>query len=94
MIVTGDELVIDATAADISSSGMRIAANVDVPSGKAVVLRFSLPGDARERLMRARIVLSFFDSAQRLFVHGVVFTQYATADRDAIEAFIAENALE
>jgi PilZ domain len=62
VILPGHELVLGGTALDLSSGGMRVATTTDLPSGQAIVLRFTLPGQDRELIVRGRIVLSFFDA--------------------------------
>ncbi len=90
IIVPGHELVLAANAQDISSGGMRVASTTDLPPGQSIVLRFTLPGGDHEMLMRARIVLSFFDNSSKTFAHGIAFTQIAPADHEAIGAFVAK----
>lgn len=89
LIVPGHELVLAANAQDISTGGMRVASTTDLPPGQSIVLRFTLPESEREMLLRARIVLSYFDNASKSFSHGIAFTQYAQADHDAISAFVS-----
>lgn len=90
MIVPGHELVLGATTQDISTGGMRVASATDLPPGQSVVLRFTLPDGDREMLVRARVVLSFFDNSTKMFAHGIAFTQYAQTDHDAIGAFVSK----
>jgi len=90
IIVPGQELVLATQAQDISTGGMRVASTTDLPQGQPIVLRFTLPGGDREMLMRARVVLSFYDNSTKMFAHGIAFTQYAPADHQAIGAFVAK----
>lgn len=92
VILPGHELVLAGTALDLSGGGMRVATATDLPPGQAIVLRFTLPGQDRELLVRGRIVLSFFDAGWRHYAHGIAFTQYSTQDQAAIERFIEEAA--
>jgi c-di-GMP-binding flagellar brake protein YcgR len=89
VILPGHELILAGKAVDLSGGGMRIVTPTDLPSGQTIVLRFSLPGQERELLVRGRIVLSFYDASSKQYAHGVAFTQYAPNDQDAIAAFIA-----
>ena len=88
VILPGHELVLAGTALDVSRGGMRVATPTDLPPGQTIVLRFTLPKQDRELLVRGRIVLSFFDATARQYAHGVAFTQYAPHDQEAIERFI------
>lgn len=95
VILPGHELILAGRAVDLSGGGMRVATATDLPSGQAIVLRFTLPGKDRELLVRGRIVLSFYDAASKQYAHGVAFTQYAPTDQEAIVDFIAtKNASE
>ena len=88
IILPGDELVVEGSAIDVSASGIRIGLGIDLPSGRDVILRFSLPDDLTERMVRGRVVLAFYDATLMLFVHGIVFTQFADTDKAAITAFV------
>jgi hypothetical protein len=89
VIVPGYELVMIGTALDISRGGMRVATSSDLPAGQPIVLRFELKSGDRELLVRAKVVLSFYDAASKSFAHGIAFTQYTTHDHDQIAAFIS-----
>jgi c-di-GMP-binding flagellar brake protein YcgR len=89
VIVPGAELILTGTALDISRGGMRVATSTDLPAGQPIVLRFELTSGDRELLVRAKIVLSFYDAATKAFAHGIAFTQYTTHDHDQIAAFIS-----
>ncbi len=52
------------------------------------MLRFVLPNSERELLVRAKIVLSFFDNSSQMYAHGIAFTQYTTHDHDQIANFV------
>ncbi len=67
---------------------MRVATSTDLPTGQPILLRFVLPGGEREMLVRARIVLSFYDAASTSYAHGIAFTQYTTQDHDEISAWV------
>lgn len=88
IIVSGNELILLGRALDISSGGMRVGTSTDLPAGQPIVLRFTLPESNREMLVRARVVLSFYDAARKSFAHGIAFTQYAPHDFEAITAFV------
>jgi hypothetical protein len=88
VILPGYELVLGGTALDLSSGGMRVATTTDLPPGQAIVLRFTLPGQEREMIVRGKIVLSFFDAGYRHYAHGVAFTQYGALDQASIDKFI------
>jgi c-di-GMP-binding flagellar brake protein YcgR len=91
VILPGYELVLSGTSLDVSRGGMRIATQTDLPPGQTIVLRFTLPGQESELLVRGRIVLSFFDASTRQFAHGVAFTQYSSHDQASIERYINET---
>jgi c-di-GMP-binding flagellar brake protein YcgR len=91
IIVPGEELVLNGNAVDLSRGGMRIATMTDLPAGQPIVVRFALKPDTRELLVRAKIALTFYDASSKLYAHGIAFTQYSTADHDAIASFIAEK---
>ncbi len=88
MIVPGAELILTGQALDLSRGGMRVSCPTDLPAGQPIVLRFLLPTSERELLVRAKIVLSFFDNAVKSFAHGIAFTQYTTHDHDAITSYV------
>ncbi len=67
---------------------MRVATSTDLPAGQPIVLRFVLPNKERELLVRARIVLSFFDAASKAYAHGIAFTQYTTQDHEEISTWV------
>lgn len=67
---------------------MRLATTTDLPTGQSTVLRFRLPNAEHELLVRARIVLSFFDAAKKVYAHGIAFTQYTAQDHDLIAEFV------
>jgi c-di-GMP-binding flagellar brake protein YcgR len=91
VILPGHELILAGKAVDLSGGGMRVVTPTDLPSGQTIVLRFSLPGNERELLVRGRIVLSFYDASTKQYAHGVAFTQYAPNDQEAISEFIAHT---
>jgi c-di-GMP-binding flagellar brake protein YcgR len=93
VILPGHELVLTGKTVDVSTGGMRVVTPTDLPSGQAIVLRFTLPGQERELLVRGRIVLSFYDATTKQFAHGIAFTQYAATDLESIEQYIAETRL-
>ncbi len=78
----------DGRAVDISGGGVRVATKRDLPPGQNVMLRFSLPESDAEVLVRARVVLSFFDAARQAYAHGTAFTQIAREAQEAIGSFI------
>ena len=91
VILPGHELILSGKAVDLSGGGMRVATTTDLPSGQTIVLRFTLPGQERELLVRGRIVLSFYDASTRQYAHGVAFTQYGPNDQDAIAQYISRT---
>ena len=91
VILPGHELILSGKAVDVSSGGMRVVTATDLPSGQTIVLRFTLPGQERELIVRGRIVLSFYDATSKQFAHGVAFTQYAAHDQEAIGKYIEES---
>lgn len=96
IIVPGHELILTGKALDVSRGGMRVSTTTDLPAGQPIVLRFILRPGERELLVRAKIVLSFFDASEKAFAHGIAFTQYTTHDHDQIASFISsvESAIE
>jgi hypothetical protein len=88
VILPGHELILGGTVLDLSGGGVRVATATDLPPGQAIVLRFTLPGQHREMIVRGRIVLSFFDAGMRHFAHGVAFTQYTPQDQHSIGQFV------
>ncbi|MDQ2865434.1 MAG: PilZ domain-containing protein [Candidatus Eremiobacteraeota bacterium] len=88
IIVPGHELILSGRARDMSRGGMRVATPTDLPAGQPVLLRFVLPGGEREMLIRARIVLSFYEASTASYAHGIAFTQYSTRDHDDISAWV------
>ncbi|HTU80961.1 MAG TPA: PilZ domain-containing protein [Candidatus Acidoferrales bacterium] len=90
VILPGHELILAGKAVDVSTGGMRVVTTTDLPSGQTIVLRFTLPRQDRELIVRGRIVLSFYDASSKQFAHGIAFTQYAAQDQEAIERFVAQ----
>ena len=90
MIVPGHELILRAEALDLSRGGMRVSTTTDLPMGQSIVMRFMLPSGERELLVRAKIVLSFYDAAAKSYAHGIAFTQYSSADYDQLAKFMAD----
>lgn len=93
VILPGHELVLAGMAVDVSTGGMRVVTATDLPSGQSIVLRFTLPGQNRELIVRGRIVLSFFEASTKHFAHGVAFTQYGAQDQEDISRYISEKRL-
>lgn len=91
VILPGHELILAGQAVDVSTGGMRIVTPTDLPSGQTIVLRFTLPKQEREQIVRGRIVLSFYDATSKQYAHGVAFTQYGTNDQTIIETYISAN---
>ncbi len=86
----GHELILGGEALDVSRGGMRVATTTDLPMGQAIVMRFALPGSDHEMLVRAKIVLSFYDASSQTFMHGIAFTQYASSDYDLLAKFMTD----
>jgi len=91
VILPGHELILAGKAVDLSRGGMRVVTATDLPSGQTIVLRFNVPGEERELIVRGKIVLSFYDAGSKQFAHGVAFTQYGPDDQAAIERYIART---
>ncbi|HTX57646.1 MAG TPA: PilZ domain-containing protein [Candidatus Acidoferrales bacterium] len=91
IIVPGHELVLSGGAIDLSRGGMRVTTTTDLPAGQPIVLRFTLPEQDREMLVRAKIALTFFDNASKRYTHGVAFTQYTSGDHEKISAFVTSK---
>ena len=88
VIVPGGELVMYGNAVDLSGGGLRVVTKNDLSAGQNVTLRFTLPEGEHEMMVRARVVLSFFDAGKQQFAHGVAFTQIAAADQSSIVEYI------
>lgn len=78
------------SAVDLSGGGLRVITKNDLSAGQNVTLRFTIPDSGHEMMVRARVVLSFFDAGKQQFAHGVAFTQIAAADQSAIVEYIHE----
>ncbi len=39
-------------------------------------------------LVRAKIVLTFYEASSKSYAHGVAFTQYTSADHEKIGAYV------
>jgi c-di-GMP-binding flagellar brake protein YcgR len=90
VIVPGEELVMYGTAVDLSGGGVRVITKTDLSPGQNVTLRFSLADTGTEMMIRARVVLSFFDAGKQQFAHGMAFTQIAQSDQGTIVEYIHE----
>jgi c-di-GMP-binding flagellar brake protein YcgR len=90
IVVPGHELILGGTALDLSRGGIRVATTTDLPAGQPIVLRFALTERGPELLVRAKVVLSFFDAASRTYAHGIAFTQYTTRDHELITSYISD----
>src|SRR5207247_5999779 len=88
--VAGDDTVLDGGVVDLSGGGMRVITKNDLSAGQNITLRFSLPENEREMMVRGRVVLSFFDASRQQFAHGIAFTQIAAPDQSEIVEFIHE----
>jgi c-di-GMP-binding flagellar brake protein YcgR len=88
--VSGDEAVLDGGVVDLSGGGMRVITKSDLNAGQNITLRFALPENEREMMVRGRVVLSFFDASRQQFAHGIAFTQIAAPDQSEIVEFIHE----
>ncbi len=88
--VAGDDAVLDGGVVDLSGGGMRVITKNDLSAGQNITLRFSLPENEREMMVRGRVVLSFFDASRQQFAHGIAFTQIAAPDQSEIVEFIHE----
>jgi hypothetical protein len=91
IIVPGHELILIGQAADLSRGGMRVTTSADLPSGQPIVLRFTLPGNDKEMLVRAKIALTFYEASTARYAHGIAFTQYTSSDHEKIAAFVASR---
>lgn len=77
-------------AVDLSGGGLRFITKNDLAAGQTVTLRFCLPDSGHEMIVRARVVLSFYDAGKQQFAHGAAFTQIAAADQAAIVEYVQE----
>ncbi len=78
------------TIRDISGGGLRLENEEDLPLGTPMDVRFVLGAKQVACRARGRIVLSFFNAAERRYAHGIAFTGIEAADREAIVAYITE----
>jgi c-di-GMP-binding flagellar brake protein YcgR len=76
-------------SSDLGGGGLRLATHEDLALGTVLLLRFTLPGAARETVARGRIVLSFFNADSAQFHHGIAFTQIDPRDQETIVAFVS-----
>jgi c-di-GMP-binding flagellar brake protein YcgR len=76
-------------SSDLGGGGIRLATDEDLPLGEFLLLRFRLPSAERELIARGRIVLSFYNSENKQFFHGIAFTQIDPRDQDEIVRFVA-----
>jgi len=88
--VAGSDVSLDGGAVDLSGGGMRVITKTDLSAGQNITLRFSLPENEREMMVRGRVVLSFFDASRQQFAHGIAFTQIAAPDQSELVEFIHE----
>lgn len=76
-------------SSDLGGGGLRLATQEDLALGTVLLLRFTLPGAARETVARGRIVLSFYNADSAQFHHGIAFTQIDPRDQETIIQFVA-----
>lgn len=88
--VAGEDAVLEGGVVDLSGGGMRVITKSDLSAGQNITLRFRLPENEREMMVRGRVVLSFFDASRQQFAHGIAFTQIAAPDQSEIVEFIHE----
>ena len=77
------------SSSDLGGGGIRLATDEDLPLGEVLLLRFRLPNVERELIARGRIVLSFYNSQNERFFHGMAFTQIDPRDQDEIIRYVA-----
>jgi len=75
-------------SADIGGGGIRLAIPGELDPGTTLMMRFRLPDAEREIIARGKIVMSFFDGATALQMHGIAFTQIDPADQAAIIRYV------
>ncbi|MFZ1124462.1 MAG: PilZ domain-containing protein [Candidatus Baltobacteraceae bacterium] len=85
----GGDAVKQGSSSDLGGGGIRLATDEDLPLGDSLLLRFRLPGVERELIARGRIVLSFYNSENKLFFHGIAFTRIDPRDQDEIVRYVA-----
>jgi c-di-GMP-binding flagellar brake protein YcgR len=74
---------------DLGGGGVRLETDEDLPLGDVLQLRFRLPKVERELIARGRIVLSFYNSQNQQFFHGIAFTKIDPRDQDEIVRYVA-----
>jgi c-di-GMP-binding flagellar brake protein YcgR len=77
------------SSSDLGGGGIRLATDEDLPLGDVLLLRFRLPTVERELIARGRIVLSFYNSENKLYFHGIAFTRIDPRDQDEIIRYVA-----
>jgi c-di-GMP-binding flagellar brake protein YcgR len=77
------------SSSDLGGGGVRLATDEDLPLGDVLLLRFRLPNVQRELIARGRIVLSFYNSQNEQFFHGIAFTQIDPRDQEEIIRYVA-----
>jgi c-di-GMP-binding flagellar brake protein YcgR len=87
--VDGEPAAKHAHSSDLGGGGLRLATHEDLALGTVLLLRFTLPGAARETIARGRIVLSFYNADSEQFFHGIAFTQIDPRDQETIVQFVA-----
>ncbi len=90
LTVTEGEPTVTGHAEDLSGGGMRLTTEGEISAGQTVALRFTLPDDSTETMMRGRVVLSFYDNSRKRYAHGVAFTQISESDQKKIVEYIHE----
>jgi c-di-GMP-binding flagellar brake protein YcgR len=76
---------------DLGGGGIRLETVEDLPLGTVLLLRFPIPGGAREIVVRGRIVLSFYDAESKQFFHGIAFTHIDPRDQEEIIRYVASE---
>lgn len=90
LTVAEGEPVLAGAAEDLGGGGMRVTTEGELSPGQTVAVRFRLPEDSSETLVRGRVVLSFYDASKRQYAHGLAFTQIAEPDQKKIVEYIHE----
>ena len=73
---------------NLGGGGGRFSSTEDLQRGELVTVHFSLPTVKHEIIVRAKVVLSFYEAARASFAHGFAFTQIAVDDQKSIVAFV------
>jgi c-di-GMP-binding flagellar brake protein YcgR len=73
---------------NLGGGGLRLLSVLDLARGEMITLHFSLPDMEREVVVRAKVVLSFFEASSSQYAHGVAFAQISIDDQKRIVSYV------